>query len=222
MFWVDVPHDEEGGSDTAVVSAPLDGSAEPRIEVDSGSRLQADLCASEGELSMYYLLGGYDPSDPPSVHRRVVDASGQVVSDTVVWKDDRTETETAGVVGACGSTVAVLRETPELEASYDFTVWIEISTPEGTRNFVWPEDSGSSLTSLTVTPDVVTWAAFNGDFDGSRYVYAIARDELFELPVAGGLSRLTVNRGYVQWYEHDDSDVDTIALVAPIARASDL
>lgn len=222
VFWVDVLHDEDGGSGTAVVSAPLDGSAEPRIEVDSGWGLQVDLCAVAGELSMYYLLGGYDPSDPPSVHRRVVDADGRLVLDTVVWQDDRTQTETAGMVGACGSTVAVLRETPELESSYDFTAWIEITTPEGTRNFVWPEDSGSSLTSLTVTPDVVTWAAFNGDFDGSRYVYSIARDEVFELPVAGGFTRLHANAKYVQWVQYGETEEERLVLVAPIARASDL
>lgn len=218
VFWVDVLPNAAGDLDTAVVSTRLDGSEEPRVEVASAWGLQPDLCAPTGELAMYYLLGGYDVDDPPSVHRRAVGPGGDERSDTIVWQDDRPESNTAGDVAACGTTSAVLRETPESESTDDFTTWIEITTARGTRSYVWPEGSGSSLTSLTVTPDIVAWAAFNGEFEGSRYIYSVSSDQIYQLPTDPGLSRLYASASSVHWHQSSDDGTGAVGLIAPIQR----
>lgn len=218
VFWVDVLPNAAGDLDTAVVSTRLDGSEEPRVEVASAWGLRPDLCAPTGEVAMYYLLGGYDVDDPPSVHRREVGPGGDERSDTIVWQDDRPESNTAGDVAACGTTSAVLRETPESESTDDFTAWIEITTAHGSRSYVWPEGSGSSLTSLTVTPDIVTWAAFNGEFEGSRYIYSMSTDQIYQLPTDPGLSRLYASASSVHWHQSSEGGTGAVGLIAPIRR----
>lgn len=218
VYWVDTLHDDEGVPGSAVMSASIEHAPGARVDISGGAGLHPDLCAENGDLAFYYARGGFGGRELPAMHRRVVDIDGEVISDTVVWQDAAPESKTAREVGVCGETVATVRET-DTDAD-DFATWIEIATPQGARSYVWPEGSGTSLTSLTVTPDVVTWAAFNGVFEGSRYVYSIARDELFELPIAPGLSRLYANRGYVQWSEHAGAGAEIVDYVAPILRAS--
>ncbi|NLF04573.1 MAG: hypothetical protein GX593_06180, partial [Actinomycetales bacterium] len=54
------------------------------------------------------------------------------------------------------------------------------------------------------------------DFEGSRYVYSIARDALFELPVAGGMSRIYANAHQVHWEQEGEAPDDVLRLVAQV------
>lgn len=199
------------GAATAAYVAPLDGSAPPRQAVADAVAMWRDACVAVDELAFFVVTGV--SGERLALHRLVVDAAGETVAETTVRSDLAGPVGRATGVSACGDTVAVARATGE---GPSLVTWLEVERYDEVHTFVWPSGVGSSVADVTVTPSLVTWAAYNGADEGGRYLFDVWTATLYELPRAPGFAHVAANGSLVHWVEAAEDGISGVDVVAPV------